>query len=105
MNGTTLCINNESVIPMNTRLEGTWLAGSQQYDTGVNTSPRRSRWPRSSIQAQIPEGGESSDTPNDFNEYESGPMDERLDLEAASGELGPDDLDDPWPYTFQVRNE
>ncbi len=32
-------------------------------------------------------------------------MDERLDLEAASGELGPDDLDDPWPYTFQVRNE
>ncbi|KAI9460111.1 hypothetical protein BJY52DRAFT_1088228, partial [Lactarius psammicola] len=28
--------------------------------------------------------------------------DERLDLEAASGELGPDDLDDSWPYTFQM---
>lgn len=105
MNVTTLCINDESVIPINTRLE-TWLAGSQQYDTGVNAStsisPRHSRRSRSSIQAQ---GGEFSDSPNDFNEYNFGPTDERLDLEAASGELGPDDLDDPWPYAFEVRNE
>ncbi|KAH8988209.1 hypothetical protein EDB92DRAFT_1872931 [Lactarius akahatsu] len=104
MNGTTLYINDESVIQMNTRLEGTWLAGYQQYDTGVNTSistlPRQLRW--SSIQAQIPEGGESSDTPNDLNEYESGPVDERFDLEAASEELDPEDLDNPWPYTFQM---
>ncbi|KAI9445589.1 hypothetical protein H4582DRAFT_1916481 [Lactarius indigo] len=104
MNGTTLCIEDESVMPINTRLEGTWLAGSRQYDTGVNTlissPPRRSR--RTSIQEQIPQGSEPSDTPNDFNEYESGPMDERLDLEAASEELGPEDLDDPWPYTFQM---
>ncbi len=95
--------------PMNTRLEGTWLAGSQKYDTGVDTSnsvsPRCSRPHRSSIQAQILECGESSDTPNDFNEYESSTADARLDLEAASEEWGPDDLDDPWPYTFQVRTE
>lgn len=107
MNGTTLWINdNESVIPMNTRLEGTWPAEFQQYDTGVNTSnsisPRRSRWSRSSTQALTPEGGESSDAPDNFKEYESGSMDERLDLEAASWELGPEDLDDPWPYTFQM---
>lgn len=111
MTGTSLCINDESVIPINTRLERTWLAGPPQYDTGFNASvsnsPGRSRWSRPPIQAQIPEDGESSDPPSDFNdnEYESGPIDERLDLEAASGEVGPDDLDDPWPYTFQVRNE
>ncbi|KAH9060721.1 hypothetical protein EDB87DRAFT_1613545 [Lactarius vividus] len=104
MNGTILSANDESVIQMNTRLEGTWHAGSQQYDTGVNTSistsPRQSRW--SSIQAQIPEGEESSDTLNDFDEYGSGPLDGRLDLEAASEELGSEDLDDPWPCTFQM---
>jgi hypothetical protein len=109
MTGTTLCINDGSVIPMNTRLERAWLTGPPQYDTGVNASvsnsPGHSRWSRSSIQAQIPEDGESSDPPSDFNEYDSGPVDERLDLEAASGEEGPDDLDDPWPYTFQVRKE
>jgi hypothetical protein len=100
MNVTTLCISDESV---NTRLEGSWLAGSQQYDTGVNTSISR-RHSRGSRSAQVPKGGESPYTPNDFNEYDSGPIDERLDLEAASGELGPDDLDDPWHYTFQVRD-
>jgi hypothetical protein len=106
MTSTTLCINDESVIPMNNRLERTWLAGPPQYDAGVNASvsnsPRRSRWSRSPIQVQIPEYGESSDPPSDFNESESGPIDERLDLEAASGEEGPEDLDDPWPYTFQM---
>ena len=102
MNGTTLCVSEELVIPINTRLEGTWFAGSQLYNTGANTSvsnsPGSSQWSRTPIQ-------ESSDAPNDFNEYKSGPIDERLDLEAASGEVGPDDLDDPWPYAFQVRNE
>ena len=106
MNVTTLCINDESMTPINTRLEGTWLAESQQYDTQVNSSisisPRQSRGFRST---QVPEGGESSDTPNDLNEYDSGRIDERLDLEAASWELGPDYLDDPWHYTFQVRKE
>jgi hypothetical protein len=46
-----------------------------------------------------PEGSESSGPSNgsDFS-----PMDEDGDLEAGSLEAGPDDLDDPWPYTFQV---
>lgn len=114
MTGTTLCINDESMIPMNTRLERTWFAGSQQFigvlgvagvNASVSNSPRRSQWSRPPIQTQIPEDGESSDPPSDYNEYESGPNDETLDLEAASGEEGPDDLDDPWPYVFQVRNE
>ena len=100
----TLCINDESMIPM-----GTWLAGSRQYDTGVNTSvsnPSGHSWcSRSSIQAHIPESGKSSHSASDFDEYESSPIDERLDQEAASGEVGPDDLDDPWLYTFQVRIE
>ena len=42
---------------------------------------------------------------NDFHEYVSGPIDERLDLEAAYREAVLDDLDDQWPYAFQVRNE
>ena len=46
-----------------------------------------------------PDGSESS---GPSNGSDSGPMDEDGDLEAGSLEAGPDDLDDPWPYTFRV---
>ena len=46
-----------------------------------------------------PDGSESS---GPSNESDSGPIDEAGDLEAGSLEAGPDDLDDPWPYTFRV---
>jgi hypothetical protein len=43
----------------------------------------------------IPDGSESSN-----GESDSGPADEELwdSLESP----GPDDLDEPWPYTFRV---
>ena len=46
-----------------------------------------------------PDGSESS---GPSNESDSGPIEEDGDLEAGSLEAGPDDLDDPWPYTFRV---
>jgi hypothetical protein len=48
-----------------------------------------------------PDGSESS-CPS--NEADSSPIDEEVGLEADSLESpGPDDLDEPWPYTFRVN--
>jgi hypothetical protein len=47
-----------------------------------------------------PDGSESSCP---LSESGSGPIDEEVGSEAGSLESpGPDDLDEPWPYTFQV---
>jgi hypothetical protein len=49
-----------------------------------------------------PDGSESSSCP--LNEADSSPIDEEAGLEADSLESpGPDDLDEPWPYTFRVN--
>ena len=73
-------------------------AGMVLCNASVSNLPRSLRWFHSPIQ-------EYSHVQNDFHEYVSGLIDERLDLEAAYREAVPDNLDDQWPYAFQVRNE
>lgn len=54
-----------------------------------------------SMRDLTPDGSESS-CPS--NEADSSPIDEEVGLEADSLESpGPDDLDEPWPYTFRVN--
>jgi hypothetical protein len=49
-----------------------------------------------------PDGSESSCP---LNEADSSPIDEEVGLEADYLESpGPDDLDEPWPYKFQVNS-
>lgn len=56
--------------------------------------------PQPSRRDLTPDGSESSCP---LNESDSGPTDEEVGLEANSLESpGPDDLDEPWPYTFRV---
>lgn len=99
MDRTARWINDVSAIPVHSQLED-GSTRSDQYDVGPSVSPRRPQLSRTSIRGQT-EGGESSSS--GFNDSDcSGPFDERLDLEAAFNEPGPDDLDDPWSYTFQV---
>jgi hypothetical protein len=105
MDRTARWINDVSAMPVHSQLEGC-STSSNQYDVGAKStpfslSPRRPRLSRTSIRGQTPEGSESSSS--GFNDSDSSePINEQLDLEAASDEPGPDDLDDPWPYTFQV---
>jgi len=58
-------------------------------------SPRHTRLSQSQFQTPI------RDTTPDGSESDTGATDEEVDLEASS-EPGPDDLDDPWPYTFRM---
>ncbi|KAH9994488.1 hypothetical protein BJV77DRAFT_308796 [Russula vinacea] len=56
--------------------------------------------PQPSRRDLTPDGSESSCP---LNESDSGPTDEEVGLEADSLESpGPDDLDEPWPYTFRM---
>ncbi|KAI0248069.1 hypothetical protein BJV78DRAFT_1239756 [Lactifluus subvellereus] len=104
MDRTAQWINDVSAIPVHSQLED-GSTRSDQCDIGAkcppfSVSPRRPRLSRTSIRGQI-EGSRSSSS--GFNDSDcSGPFDEQLDLEAAFDEPGPDDLDDPWPYTFQM---
>jgi hypothetical protein len=60
-------------------------------------SPKHSRI---SMRDLTPDDSESSCP---LHESDSGPIDEEVDSEAGSLESpGPDDLDEPWPYTFRV---
>ncbi len=64
-------------------------------------SPRHPRPPQMSMRDLTPDGSESSCP---LNEVGSSTIDEGVDFEAASLESpGPDDLDEPWPYTFRVN--
>jgi hypothetical protein len=104
MDRTVQWINNVSAIPVDSQLEGCSTRPNQHNDAAkcpTSPSSRRPRLSRTSIRGKTPEGSDSSF--NGFNDSDlSEPIDEQHDLEAASGEPGPDDLDDPWPYTFQV---
>ena len=101
MDCTAQWIDNVSAITANAPLAGCSTM-SHPYDVDVkvpsSVSPRHPRPSRISIRDLTPDGSESSGT---LNEPDSDPTDEG-DLEALSLETGPDDLDDPWPYTFQV---
>jgi hypothetical protein len=103
MDRTEQWIKDVSAIPVHTQLESS--TRPYQCDGGAcppfSVSPRRPRLSRTSIRGQTPEESESSS--NGSNDLDSSkPFDEKLDLDAASIEPGPDDLDDPWPYAFQV---
>jgi hypothetical protein len=104
MDRTEQWVKDVSAIPVHSQLEGS-STRPNHYDVGAclpfSVSPRRPGLSRTSIRGQTPEESESSS--NGSNDLSSSkPLDEKLDLEAASSEPGPDDLDDPWPYTFQV---
>jgi hypothetical protein len=104
MDYTAQWIDDVSAITDNAQAE---LVGcstmSHPYDVDAkvpsSVSPRRPRPSQISIRDLTPDS-ESSGT---LNEPDSRPTDEESgDLEALSLETGPDDLDDPWPYTFRV---
>lgn len=64
-------------------------------------SPRPPRQSRISLRDLTPDGSESS---CQSNEADSSPIDEETGLEGDSWESpGPDDLDEPWAYTFRVN--
>ncbi|KAI9510634.1 hypothetical protein F5148DRAFT_549425 [Russula earlei] len=75
---------------------------SPLYDADPNSrslmSPRRRQPSQNSIRGPARESSELSDP---FNTSGSGPADEEADLQLATLEAGPDDLDDPWLYTFR----
>jgi len=105
MDYTAQWIGDVSAITINAQLVGCSTM-SHPYDVDAkvpsesSVSPRRPRPSQISIRDLTPDGSESSGT---FNEPDSSPTDEEGgDLEALSLETGPDDLDDPWPYTFRV---
>ena len=57
--------------------------------------------PFSMMRDLTPDGSESSFP---LNDGDSSPIDEEVGLETDSLESsGPDDLDEPWPYTFRVN--
>ena len=65
-------------------------------------SPRHPRPSQFAMRDLTPDGSESSCP---LNETDSSPIDEEVGLEADYLESpGPDDLDEPWPYTFQVNS-
>jgi len=90
-------VNNVSVITANAQLASCSIR-SHPYDVDVNSralvSPRHPLSSQNSTRGLTPEGSES---PEPFDSY-SGPSDEH----EASLETGPEELDDPWPYTFRV---
>lgn len=64
-------------------------------------SPRHPQQSQISMRDLTPDGSESSCP---LNEANSSPADEEEGLEADLLESpGPDDLDEPWPYTFRVN--
>ncbi len=101
MDCTAQWIDDASAITANARLAGCSTI-SHPYDVESDlpsVSPRHPRLSQTSIRDLTPDGSESSDP---FNESDTGPTDEERDSEALSLETGPDELDDPWPYTFRV---
>jgi hypothetical protein len=68
----------------------------------ISISPRHPGQSQISMRDLTPDGSESSCR---SNEADSSPVDEEeAGLEADSLESpGPDDLDEPWPYTFRVN--
>ncbi|KAF8499004.1 hypothetical protein F5888DRAFT_1686783 [Russula emetica] len=86
-------IHDVSAVTTNTQLAGCSTRSRRHPNDDVDDI---------SMRDLTPEGSESSCP---LNEADSSPIDEELGLEADSLELespGPDDLDEPWPYTFRM---
>lgn len=102
MDYTAQWIGDVSAITVNQLVGCSTMSHPYDVDAKVpsSVSPRRPRPSQISIRDLTPDGSESSGT---LNEPDSGPTEEEGgDLEELSLETGPDDLDEPWPYTFRV---
>jgi hypothetical protein len=101
-------IHDVSAVTTNTQLVGCSTRSRRHPNDDVDDvgspfsiSPRHPRQSQISMRDLTPDGSESSCP---LNEADSSPIDEELGLEADSLESpGPDDLDEPWPYTFRVN--
>jgi hypothetical protein len=94
-------IHDVSAVTTNAQLAGCSTRSHRHppYDDvdGGSLSPRHPRQSQISMRDLTPDGSESS---CQLNEADSSPIDEEADsLESP----GPDDLDEPWPYTFRVN--
>ena len=101
-------IHNVSTFTTNAQLAGC-STRSHRHPNDVDVGSPFSISPRHPGQSQIsmrnlnPDGSESS-CPSNEADSDSSPIDEEVGLEADSLESpGPDDLDEPWPYTFRVN--
>lgn len=95
MDRTAQWIDDVSRITTNAQLAGCSARPHVGANSPFSVSPRH---PKLSIRDLIPDGSESSSS---LKGPEFDPADE-VDLAAASLDPGPDNLDDPWPYTFRV---
>lgn len=99
-------VHDVSAVTTNALPTGCSTQSHRHPNDDVDVGSQFSILPRNPGQSQFsmrdltPDGSESS-CPS--NEADSSPIDEEVGLEADSLESpGPDDLDEPWPYTFRM---
>jgi len=110
-NTTAQWIHDVSAAATNAQFAGSSTRSHRQPNNDVDAgsqvliSPRHPRQSQISMRDLTSDGSESSFSSScPLNEADYSPIDEEAGLEADSLESpGPDDLDEPWPYTFVVN--